>query len=196
MGRAFGALGCRRGMFCRRPRTVDLSRAPVGVGMHALPPVLAPARPYGDTCAASTRRDSRANRSVGELVRGRSVKFESRGEDDSVLLIHGAIVTDSSEPPMPQETLAGYRLMRYRRHMYGHREQPSGPPTIGEHARDIGRRMKRRGSSASRRSIIRNGHESSLVSCVVSEARSRAGARTGPTGRCRRTAPSAHSRDA
>lgn len=113
-----------------------------------------------------------------------------------MLLIHGAIVADSSEPLMRQEILAGYRLSRYRRRGYGHREQPSDPPTIGEHARDMGRRTKPRGSSASRRSIIRDGHESSLVSSVVSEARSRAGARTGGTGRCRRMAPSAHSRDA
>jgi hypothetical protein len=32
MGRAFGALGCRRGTFCRRPRTVEMCVVIVGDG--------------------------------------------------------------------------------------------------------------------------------------------------------------------
>jgi pimeloyl-ACP methyl ester carboxylesterase len=73
---------------------------------------------------------------VGELVRGRSVEYESRGEGDAVLFIHGAIVADSFAPLMREEVLAGYRMIRYRRRGYGHSEPTSDPPTILEHARD------------------------------------------------------------
>ena len=64
------------------------------------------------------------------------LEYDTRGDGEPVLFIHGAIIADSFAPVMEEPTLAGYRLIRYRRRGYGRSDAPSDPPTIEEHARD------------------------------------------------------------
>jgi pimeloyl-ACP methyl ester carboxylesterase len=64
------------------------------------------------------------------------LEYDTRGDGEPVLFVHGAIIADSFAPVMEEPTLAGYRLVRYRRRGYGQSDPPSDPPTIEEHARD------------------------------------------------------------
>jgi pimeloyl-ACP methyl ester carboxylesterase len=64
------------------------------------------------------------------------IEYETHGEGEPVLLIHGAIVADSFAPIMDQPVLSDFRLIRYRRRGYGRSEPPRGSPTIEEQAHD------------------------------------------------------------
>jgi pimeloyl-ACP methyl ester carboxylesterase len=74
------------------------------------------------------------------------LEYDTRGDGEPVLFIHGAIIADSFAPVMGEPTLAGYRLIRYRRRGYGRSEPPSDPPTIQEHARDARALLDRLGA--------------------------------------------------
>ena len=64
------------------------------------------------------------------------LEYDTRGDGEPVLFIHGAIIADSFAPVTEEPTLAEYRLIRYRRRGYGQSDPPSDPPTIEEQARD------------------------------------------------------------
>jgi len=70
------------------------------------------------------------------MLLGRALEYESAGEGDAVLFIHGAIVADSFAPMMREDALTEYRRIRYRRRGFGGSKAPGNPPTIEEHARD------------------------------------------------------------
>jgi pimeloyl-ACP methyl ester carboxylesterase len=70
------------------------------------------------------------------MQRSGAVEYETHGTGDAVLCIHGAIVADSFAPLMEETTLAGYRLIRYRRRGYGDSDPPAGAPTIAEQVGD------------------------------------------------------------
>lgn len=79
---------------------------------------------------------------------GRGLEYESTGDGEAVLFIHGAIVADSFAPMMREEALAGYRLIRYRRRGFGRSISPGNPPTIEEYARDAKALLDELGVSA------------------------------------------------
>ena len=41
------------------------------------------------------------------------IEYDERGQGPAVLMIHGAIISDSFEPMMEEPALANYRLIRY-----------------------------------------------------------------------------------
>jgi pimeloyl-ACP methyl ester carboxylesterase len=48
-------------------------------------------------------------------VKGGELEFETRGDGEPVLLVHGSHIADSYLPIMAESGLASYRLIRYRR---------------------------------------------------------------------------------
>jgi pimeloyl-ACP methyl ester carboxylesterase len=65
-----------------------------------------------------------------------AIEYESRGEGEGVLFIHGAIVADALLPLMSEPALANYQLIHYHRRGYGQSDPPAADPTIDEQARD------------------------------------------------------------
>jgi len=61
---------------------------------------------------------------------------EESGYGEAVLLIHGAILSDTFAPLMHEKALAGFRCIRYRRRGYGSSVRLSNEPTIEESVRD------------------------------------------------------------
>jgi len=61
---------------------------------------------------------------------------ETRGEGEAVLLIHGAVLSDTFAPLMREEALAGFQLVRYRRRGYGNSDPVRDQPTIESDAGD------------------------------------------------------------
>jgi pimeloyl-ACP methyl ester carboxylesterase len=70
------------------------------------------------------------------MQRAGAVEYDTKGEGEAILFIHGAIVADSFMPLMDEPTMAGYRLIRYRRRGYGKSDPPAGDPRIEEQAQD------------------------------------------------------------
>jgi pimeloyl-ACP methyl ester carboxylesterase len=70
------------------------------------------------------------------MLRAGAVEYETRGQGDAVLFIHGAIIGDAFAPLMTEPALADYQLIRYRRRGYGNSDPPAGDPTIEEQADD------------------------------------------------------------
>jgi len=64
------------------------------------------------------------------------LEYEVSGQGEAVLLIHGAILSDTFAPLVREESLAGFRCIRYRRRGYGQSELVTGEPTIEGHALD------------------------------------------------------------
>jgi pimeloyl-ACP methyl ester carboxylesterase len=85
---------------------------------------------------------------MSEMNLGRSLEYESTGDGEAVLFIHGAIVADSFAPMMREEALAEYRRIRSRRRGFGRSIAPGDPPTIEEHARDAKALLDELGVSA------------------------------------------------
>jgi pimeloyl-ACP methyl ester carboxylesterase len=76
-------------------------------------------------------------RSEGRATQKASgLEYESSGDGEAILTIHGAIVADSFGRIIDEPALRGYRVIRYRRRGYGASDPPSSPPSIEEHARD------------------------------------------------------------
>jgi 3-oxoadipate enol-lactonase len=65
-----------------------------------------------------------------------SLECETNGRGEAVLFIHGAILSDTFAPLMREESLAGFRCIRYRRRGYGRSGPVTGEPTIEGHAQD------------------------------------------------------------
>ena len=76
------------------------------------------------------------------------LEYETAGQGESVLFIHGAIIADSFAPIMRDEALGGFHRIRYRRRGFGRSATPSEPPTIEEHARDAKELLVELGVSA------------------------------------------------
>jgi pimeloyl-ACP methyl ester carboxylesterase len=60
-------------------------------------------------------------------VTGGELKYETRGDGEPVLFIHGALFADSFLPLMDEPSLAGYRLIRYHRAGYTGSTAPGRP---------------------------------------------------------------------
>ncbi|HYB90126.1 MAG TPA: alpha/beta hydrolase [Candidatus Binataceae bacterium] len=68
---------------------------------------------------------------------GIKIEFESRGQGEPVVLIHGSVVADSYLPLMGERSLSGrYRLIRYRRRGYGGSSHSRPPVSIADQAND------------------------------------------------------------
>lgn len=64
------------------------------------------------------------------------LEYDERGHGPAVLLIHGAIISDSFAPMMAERALADYRLIRYRRRGYGASLVVSAEPRMAEQTAD------------------------------------------------------------
>lgn len=60
-------------------------------------------------------------------VQGGELEYETRGDGEPVLLIHGALIAASFLPVMDESSLASYRLIRYHRRGYAGSTAPDGP---------------------------------------------------------------------
>ncbi len=60
-------------------------------------------------------------------VTGGELKYQTRGDGEPVLLIHGAFVAASFLRLMDEPSMADYRLIRYHRAKYGGSTAPGGP---------------------------------------------------------------------
>lgn len=69
-------------------------------------------------------------------VRDGELEYESRGDGEPVLLIHGSHVADAFLPLMSEPALDDYRLIRYRRRGYAGSTPHGGPFGIVEQAED------------------------------------------------------------
>jgi pimeloyl-ACP methyl ester carboxylesterase len=67
------------------------------------------------------------------------LEYESRGEGDAILFIHGGIVADSFAPMMLAPALDRYRRIRYRRRGYGMSVALSDATTFQQHSADARR---------------------------------------------------------
>ena len=68
------------------------------------------------------------------------LEYESAGEGEPMVCIHGALIADAFRPLRAEPTLAEqFRLVTYRRRGYGG-TTVSGPVTIAWHAADCRRR--------------------------------------------------------
>jgi pimeloyl-ACP methyl ester carboxylesterase len=70
------------------------------------------------------------------MQRAHGLEYETRGDGDAVLCMHGAIISDSFEPLMREPDMAGFQLIRYRRRGYGNSETPAVPPTVADQVSD------------------------------------------------------------
>lgn len=64
------------------------------------------------------------------------LEYETSGDGEAVLFIHGAILSDAFAPMMSLSLLQGFRCIRYRRRGYGGSEPVDGEPTIEGFADD------------------------------------------------------------
>jgi len=64
------------------------------------------------------------------------LEYETRGDGEPVMLIHGSHVADAFLPLMSEPALADYRLIRYRRRGYAGSAPHQGPFRIAEQAED------------------------------------------------------------
>ena len=67
---------------------------------------------------------------TGELI------YESRGQGEPVLLIHGALIEDTFLPLLGQPALSDYRLILYHRRGYGRSAPFPGPVDMSDQAAD------------------------------------------------------------
>lgn len=69
---------------------------------------------------------------------GRWLEYEERGDGEPVLLIHGTLIGDALRPVFEEPSLAGYRLIRYRRRGFCGNAIPQGAGwlDISDHASD------------------------------------------------------------
>ena len=64
------------------------------------------------------------------------LEYETRGNGEPVLFIHGGAVCDADLPLMSQPALADYMLIRYRRRGYGASARHNGPCSFKDQAAD------------------------------------------------------------
>ena len=64
------------------------------------------------------------------------LEYETRGEGEAVLLIHGALIAGSFLPLMQEPALARYRLIRYHRRGFAGSAPHTGPFSFADQARD------------------------------------------------------------
>jgi pimeloyl-ACP methyl ester carboxylesterase len=71
------------------------------------------------------------------MLKAKGLEYETRGDGEAVLLIHGALVCDAFLPWMHEPALAErYRLIRYRRRGYAGSDPASGAFSLEQQARD------------------------------------------------------------
>ena len=69
-------------------------------------------------------------------VNGVSLEYESRGDGEPMLLIHGASVAETFAPLMKESALSGFRLIRYHRRGYAGSGHPGRLTNFHEQAAD------------------------------------------------------------
>ena len=69
-------------------------------------------------------------------VQGGELEYETRGDGEPVLLIHGSHFAESYLPLMDEPVLADYRLIRYHRRGFAGSVEHEGPFTIEQQAED------------------------------------------------------------
>ena len=80
------------------------------------------------------------------MLKARGLEYESHGEGEAVLLIHGSHVADAFLPLIREAALADrYRLIRYHRRGFAGSDPHSGPFGIEEQAQDALALMKHLG---------------------------------------------------
>jgi len=70
------------------------------------------------------------------MQRAGAIEYETRGEGECVLCIHGAIIADAFVPLMSEPALANYQMIYYHRRGYGNSDPPAADPTVNEQADD------------------------------------------------------------
>ena len=72
------------------------------------------------------------------MLRAEGLEYESNGEGEAVLLIHGSHVSDAFLPMTREPRLADrYRLIRYHRRGFAGSDPHSGPFSIEQQAQDV-----------------------------------------------------------
>src|SRR2546425_8293459 len=69
-------------------------------------------------------------------VNGVELEYETRGNGEPMLLIHGASVAETFAPLMQEPALAKFRLIRYHRRGYGGSGHPGPVTNFHEQAAD------------------------------------------------------------
>src|SRR3981189_479430 len=67
---------------------------------------------------------------------GIKLEFETQGQGEPVVLIHGAVVSDAYLPMMNETSLKKYQLIRYRRRGFDGSSHTPPPVSIQDQARD------------------------------------------------------------
>ena len=70
------------------------------------------------------------------ILEGLGLEYETHGEGESVLLIHGSHIADSFLPWNKEPALAGYRLIRYHRRGFAGSQAVSHAFSIEQQAHD------------------------------------------------------------
>src|SRR5690242_10247538 len=69
-------------------------------------------------------------------VDGIRLEYETSGQGEPVIFIHGAFIADTFRLLFEEPSLAGYRLIAYRRRGYGGSSRTSEPVTFARQAAD------------------------------------------------------------
>jgi pimeloyl-ACP methyl ester carboxylesterase len=81
------------------------------------------------------------------MLRAEGLEYESQGDGEAVLLIHGALIADTFLPLTREAVLADrYRLIRYRRRGYGGSDPVAGPFSFEQQAQDAVALLKHLGA--------------------------------------------------
>ena len=69
-------------------------------------------------------------------IDGLTIEYESNGEGDLVVTIHGALIADAFRPLLSQSALNSYRLLAYHRRGYAGSTAIEGPVSVSQQADD------------------------------------------------------------
>ena len=80
------------------------------------------------------------------LVNGRELEYETSGDGEPVILIHGALIAEANLPLLGEAALATrYKLVRYHRRGYAGSDAVEGQFSIGQQAADCQALLQRLG---------------------------------------------------
>jgi pimeloyl-ACP methyl ester carboxylesterase len=81
------------------------------------------------------------------MLKSGELEYETSGDGETVLFIHGAHIADSYLPLMAEPALAQHHLIRYHRRGFAGSKPHAGPFSIPDQARDALRLLERLGTT-------------------------------------------------